>query len=122
MKRVKVLLFIFLLCYNCNNDDKSDVYCTEVFVSGLNVTLLDAITSQVITDDVEVTITDGSYQETLINIENSSVFIGAGERPGTYIINVTSPNYESYISGPIVVTSDICHVIPQIIEIMLQPL
>jgi hypothetical protein len=47
------------------------------------------------------------------------VFSGAWERSGNYIITVSKPGYQTYTSSVITVTSDVCHVIPQQIEVVL---
>jgi len=122
MKLIKVFSLVLLFCFNCNSDDNNDISCTLEFIYGLNITLIDADTTQVITSNVELIITEGSYQETLMNLDGSEYFIGAGERAGTYILNITAINYEDYTSEPIVISEDICHVIPQVLAITLQPL
>lgn len=103
----------------CNDDDLN---CTEIYVYGLNVTLKNSETNEVVTSDVTVTAVEGDYQEELMLIDFSPNFVGAGERPGLYIIHVTSPNYENYTSDEIFLDFDGCHVIPQALEILLQPI
>ena len=122
--KIKFLIFSILLISftNCDiNDDSDQIICTEQYVFGLNITLKDATTSTIITSDVEVVAKDGDYEETLMTIEGIGSFFGAGERPGTYIVTVTSANYETFTSDPITLTSDVCHVIPKAFEFLLQP-
>jgi hypothetical protein len=126
---MKTKIFILLLSCSvilnaCKNDDNSNAQiCTEIFVYGLNVTLKDANTNAIITEDVTITATDGTYQETLMTTESIESFFGAGEREGSYIITVNSDNYQTFISDPIVValTEDDCHVNPQVLEFLLLP-
>lgn len=54
-------------------------------------------------------------------IEEIDSFFGAGERPGNYVLIVTSDNYQTYVSETITVNAYECHVIPESIEIVLQP-
>lgn len=47
--------------------------------------------------------------------------MGAGEQPGSYVLEITAEGYNNYISEIIQVDSDECHVIPEVLEIILQP-
>ncbi|WP_157358362.1 hypothetical protein [Winogradskyella sp. J14-2] len=118
-----ILFLTLLVLLSCNSDDPNPQNCTEVYVFGLNITFKDANTQAIITDGITVTAKDGSYQEQLTRIEDSDYFLGAGEREGTYIIEVTSNNYQTFISNPILVdkTEDNCHVITRILEFQLTP-
>jgi hypothetical protein len=121
MKKMRYIgLFFLILLMQCDNKDDS-IICTEQFVYGLNVTVRDVTTNGIITDGVVVIARDGSYEEELMNIDGFDNFIGAGERPGNYIIEVTSANYETFTSELIQVGADECHVIGEVIEIVLQP-
>ncbi|WP_290628844.1 hypothetical protein [Altibacter sp.] len=117
--------FILLLCtlMACSKSTTDDaITCTEEFVYGLNVTVRDANTDVLLTnDEVTVLAQDNDYSEMLAF--SSVVFLGAGERPGTYILTVAGANYETLVSDPItiVLTEDECHVIPQAIEVRVQP-
>ena len=105
---------------SCDNDDEQ-IYCTQQFVYGLNVVVLDATTGNPIFQDIEVKATDGSYNEILELIPGLEYsFAGAGERAGTYIITVTKSGYQTYTSELTIITRDECHVIPQSITVNLQ--
>ena len=122
MKTLFILLITFLTLTSCNtNDDIDQIICTEEFVYGINVTLIDSSTSNPITMDVDVKIEDGDFEEILMTLDGIDAFFGAGERPGNYIITVTSSNYQTYISDSIAVFNDLCHVISETIEIQLTP-
>lgn len=112
-------LFFFILLTQCKDDVQ--IMCTEQFVYGLNVTVKDAISNSIITEGIVVIARDGTYEEELMNIDSFDMFIGAGERPGNYTIEVTSLNYESFTSEVIQVGADECHVIGESVEIILQP-
>ncbi|WP_406685414.1 hypothetical protein N1F78_06725 [Seonamhaeicola sp. MEBiC1930] len=119
----KYIIVLFVLALNLtgckSDDDMNGIVCTLEYVYGLNITLIDASNFNKITDDVTVVVTDGAYEETLtLGIDS---FYGAGERAGMYVITVTSSNYQTYVSDPIEVSADECHVIPEVMEFTLQP-
>ena len=123
---MKKLLFLFmfaplLMASTCNNDD-DQIVCTQQFVYGLNVVVLDAISGNPLVEGVTVHATDGSYQENLFLIPGLEYsFAGAGERMGTYVITVTKDEYQTYTSSPIAVTANVCHVNPQGLTVTLHP-
>ncbi|MCB0461279.1 MAG: hypothetical protein R2816_08965 [Flavobacteriaceae bacterium] len=110
-------LFLFTQC----NEDKEPIFCTEEFVYGLNVTVKDANTSSIITENITIIARDSEYEEQLMTFEDNNSFLGAGERPGSYVLEIIAEGYENYTSEIIQVDSDECHVIPGILEIILQP-
>ena len=96
-------------------------FCTDQFVYGLNVIVLDASTGNPIFQDIEVKAVDGAYQEILELVPGLEyAFVGAGERAGTYVVTITKAGYQTYTSAPIVLTRDECHVIPQSLTVNLQ--
>lgn len=123
MKKLLLLILVILVA-SCNSDDDNSgpQNCTEVYIYGLKVTVKDNSNNAIITDGLTVTATEGSYEEELMRIENSDFFIGAGEREGTYIIEITSNDYQTYISDPVEVkkTEDDCHVITEEVEFFLE--
>jgi len=58
----------------------------------------------------------------LIGFPESTNFVGAGERPGTYIIHISAEGYQAFTSEEIQVMGDECHVIPEARTFELQPL
>ncbi|MDY2586075.1 hypothetical protein [Winogradskyella aquimaris] len=123
MMKKFILFLIVITLLACNSDDSNPQYCTEEYVYGLSITLRDAVDNTIVTDGLTVKASDGFYEEELMRIENSNNFFGAGEREGTYIIEITSTNYQDFTSDPILVTrtDDDCHVITEIIEFQLTP-
>ena len=116
----KILIFcsctLFLAC-----PQKDDgVYCTEEFVYGLSITV--TVSGEYVTEGITVTATDGTYSEELMSFPEGTNFVGAGERPGTYVINITSEIYQEFNSELIQVDADACHVIPEVRTFELQPL
>lgn len=115
----QVILFALILLTQCESDNP--VICTEQFVYGLNVTFKDSATNAVITENIQVVAQDGNYEEELMIVEGFDAFIGAGERPGNYVIEVNSTEYQTFTSGLIQVEADECHVITQVVEFQLIP-
>ena len=98
---MKYFLTFFLFCslISCNNSDEETIFCTDVYVYGLNITVFDASNQQLIGDTATVIAIDGNYSEELMFFTES--FIGAGERAGNYILTVTSEGYETYTTQTI---------------------
>ena len=118
------LLFAFaplLMILSCENDNDDQIVCTQEFVYGLNVIVLDATTGNPLLEGVTVEATDGSYHETLQLVPGLEYsFTGAGERVGTYTVTITKEGYQTYTSSPIIVTRNVCHVITQSLTVNLQ--
>lgn len=120
-KLVAFALFLTLL-FSCKTDNDSGIPCTEDPVAALNITLIDATTELIVSENVEVIATDGDYTETLELVGGvTPVFVGAWERPGTYVLSVSAQGYVPHTSDEITTTADECHVIPVFMEVMLQP-
>ena len=119
---MKILAFAFMtLCASCFCKEPEEVICSTEYVYGLHITFKNASTNEVVTEGLTVIATENDYEETLMNDPGSDVFYGAGDRPGNYIITVTSDNYQTFISGVIPVGGDVCHVFTESLEITLQP-
>lgn len=118
------LFFLFTTVFfisSCEDNDDNQIFCTDQFVYGLNVIVLDAVTGNPIFQDIEVKAVDGAYQELLELVPGLEyAFVGAGERAGTYVVTITKAGYQTYTSAPIVLTRDECHVIPQSLTVNLQ--
>ncbi|UOK43080.1 MULTISPECIES: hypothetical protein [Flavobacterium] len=123
MKKLLLLLCLMplLMASSCNDHDDNQVNCTQEARAGLNVTVQDAVTHAVLTEDVAVFVTDGPYYETLKLFPGTDVFSGAWERKGNYLLTVSKEGYQTYTSETITVGADVCHVIPQIITVQLIP-
>jgi hypothetical protein len=123
MKKLLLIIVLtpFLLATQCDEEDNG-IACTEEAKAALNITIKDAETNLYLSEGVAVIATDGSYSEALISFDVvEPIFSGAYEREGNYIITVSKSGYVTYTSEIITVTSDVCHVIPQQITILLQP-
>lgn len=112
MKSTKIIAIIsFLLLLNsCKENDNEEVICTFIYIYGLEISLIEKSTANPVTGAVKIIAKDGNYEETLENYDLNYPFYGAGERRGTYVLTITSDNYKTFVSEPIVVTGDECHV------------
>ena len=114
MKLKVTILFIgiILLFNSCEENDTENIICSYIYVHGLKISLTEK--NNPINGAIKIIATEDNYEETLENSDPNMPFYGAGERKGTYILIVTSDNYKTFVSEPIVVTADECHVIPEI--------
>lgn len=67
---------------------------------------------------------DGAYADsaTVPADGSNSTPVGlAGERAGTYSITVRKAGYQTWSKGGVLVTKDVCHVIPVQVTAKLQP-
>ena len=122
---IKSLFFSVIVCCVacfCGDDpDDVDYPCTEQYVYGLNVNVNDANTGQPLTEGVTVTATEEDYEEALMLIEGNETFVGAGERPGLYTVEVIAVGYQLYVLEGVFLDFDGCHVVPQVINVDLVP-
>lgn len=116
-------LLLALLFFGCSLDgiEPEEIVCTDEFVYGLQVIVRDNTTNDPITSGITVVAIDETYEEELQLAQGEDFYIGAGERPGNYIIQVTSANYVTFNSDVIQVSATQCHVITRVVEILLQP-
>lgn len=119
-----VALFFCLFILSCSSDDDAadeGFICTEEFVYGLQVTVNDASTGSGLAD-VVITAREPGYSEILQATGTVGVYVGAGEREGSYTLTVEREGYQTVVTDVITVTSDECHVIPQTRTFTLAPL
>ncbi len=121
MKPILLLLVLSILFGCQQTDSDAGMACTEIFVFGLSIIVRDANTDAILKDEITVTATDGNYSEELMTFPDTDNFFGAGERAGTYIVTIAGNGYQNFISQPIEVNEDACHVIPEEREYLLQP-
>ena len=123
MKKFMLLLILPLLIVTSCESDNEEINCTLEAVAGLNIVVKDATTMAVLHEGVTVVAQDDVYMETLEKFVGADFanFAGAWERSGTYIVTVSKDGYQTFVSEPIVVGQDVCHVIPAQMEVLLQP-
>ena len=102
-------------------DDRS---CTDEYVYGIRIDVLDAVTSQPI-DSALVTVIDGSYRESVhTRILSTGEALGAGlagERPGIYNVQVDKEGYTRWRQLGVVVPAGTCHVHGSYLKALLLP-
>ncbi len=115
MKSIKLIaLFTFICSFNsCKENNTENIICTYNFVYGLAINFTEKTTANPINGNITIVAKDGNYEETLEISESNMSFYGAGERKGTYILTVTADNYKTFVSEPIIVTADECHVLTE---------
>jgi hypothetical protein len=109
MKRLVgvLLLSIGSVLTACGGD------CTLILLPGIRVTIVDGATGNPFAGDVTVTVTDGSYTETDSPPPlpaGPRVSNLAGERPGTYRVEVRAPGHVTWVKTNVRVRSGDCHV------------
>jgi hypothetical protein len=111
--------FQYTFVKNCGET----IFCTLEAKAGLNVYVKLGNSTTSITEGVTVTATSGNYTETVMPLPNNNnpSFAGAYEKAATYILTVSKPGYKTYTSNQITVDRDCCHVIPQTLNVVLQP-
>ncbi len=90
--RIKALLLVagLTLLAGCGQEGASGVVCTTIAEAGLSVRVSDARTGSAVCD-ATVTATEAGYSETLLPLDCR--YLGAYERPGTYVVSVTAAGF-----------------------------
>jgi len=111
------LMFTSLLfgCKDKKTEGGDTVICTTSFDPALIIEVYDKQTGEAISCGSIATIQDGSFSETVENINNSdcsdqTALLGAYERTGNYDITVTKNDYVDWTVTNIEVTANVCHV------------
>lgn len=83
--------------------------CTAAFVLGLSVTITDSLTGAVpsVASRWHVRDVAGTFADSGSGIGG---LMSAGERAGTYRIDISTPGYRDWTADRVVVTRDQCHV------------
>lgn len=105
---------------NSSQDDGAgrNVACTADFRYGLNVRVLDAITGAPVPRPLLIVATDGMYADTARSAREATPIPDAqswplvGERAGRYTVLVRASGYADWTQPNVVITKDVCHVIP----------
>jgi hypothetical protein len=122
---VVLLSALALLSWGCDEGSLDPVACTTEYVSGLVLEVREAGTGAPAAQGAVATVTDGDYVEVAagpVSGDPNAVFIAAaGERPGTYAIQVVREGYITWDTAGVVVEADICHVIPEQVPVGLVP-
>ncbi|MEM7413933.1 MAG: carboxypeptidase-like regulatory domain-containing protein [Gemmatimonadota bacterium] len=116
---ILVMTLVGMGCYDGLGQDP--IICTDIFVYGLNVDVVDAATSAPLAEGATLTVIEGTYVETVTASWDGRSMAAAGERPGTYSVRVERVGYRSWERSDVQISSDECHVIPRSLEARLVP-
>jgi len=86
------MVFLTTACY----EGSGPLACTDVFVYGITVEVLDADSGRPVADEATLTLQDGPYVETVTSSWDGRSLSGAGERAGTYDLAIERPGYRSW--------------------------
>ena len=79
--------------------------CTDLLTYGVRVTVRDAQTGDTLTAAVSGTITDGRYSEAM-EVMRDGVLVGAGNRAGTYDVEIRAEGYQTWTMEDVKVKQD----------------
>lgn len=79
--------------------------CTDLLTYGVYVTVRDAQTGDTLTAAVTGTITDGRYSEAM-EVERDRILVGAGNRAGTYDVEIRAEGYRTWTLDDVKVKQD----------------
>lgn len=85
--RVCAMILLALVAEACG--------CTDLLTYGVHVTVRDAQTGDTLMAAVTGTITDGRYSEAM-EVMYDGVLVGAGNRPGTYDVEIRAEGYQTW--------------------------
>ena len=121
-----VALALALAAAGCDEGSLSPIVCTEQFVYGLQIEVREADAGAPAAQGAVATVTDGDYVEVVagpVSGRPDALFIGAaGERAGTYDIEVARDGFEIWDTTGVVVDEDICHVLTEEVRVFLTRL
>jgi hypothetical protein len=117
---------LILFAAGCDEGSLSPVACTEQFVFGLQLEVREADVGAPAAQGAVATVTDGGYVEVvagpLSGRPDALFLLAAGERAGTYDIEVTRDGFEAWDTTGVVVEEDICHVLTEQVPVFLTRL
>ena len=97
-----------------------DPLCTLNYGYGLTIIVQDSVTTaSLVGDGTTVTVREGSYVDSVQQV--GTVYQAAGERPGTYTIQVQRAGYRHWSRENVRVLDDGCHVRGVTVNARLQP-
>lgn len=123
MRTAAYLLSLLALVAGCDGDES--IVCTTEARFGVNLSVKDAVTGQLIPEGVRGALRDGSYIDSLqvfTDIEGRIFSLaGAVERPGTYRVDLAAPGYQPWMRSDVRVVAGRCHVEPVSIQANMIP-
>ncbi|GJG85465.1 hypothetical protein tb265_06460 [Gemmatimonadetes bacterium T265] len=121
-------VFGALLLAGCSTAPDGGVICTAVFAYGVVVEIRDSVSGAPLAAGARGAVHDGAYVDSLrpaeaVSSDTTSLYSreAAGERAGTYAIEVVRSGYRTWTKSGVTVTRDACHVRPQRVRAALVP-
>ena len=122
---------VLLMCavsIGCSNPFDGGWVCTDQFVPGIVVEIRDAGTGIPVAEEARGAVREGTYVDSLrpgfSAASDPSLLLSrfaAGERAGTYSVEIQRSGYQTWTANNVVVVSDRCHVITQRLRADLIP-
>ena len=123
--RLPIYAFASALVAGCSASTSPGIACTANFVYGITVNVRDSASGASL-GGAHGAVHDGAYVDSLrpyasagYDVSNVSQFSAAGERAGTYTVEVARAGYRPFSLAGVVVTRDACHVHPQSVTALL---
>jgi hypothetical protein len=118
--RASAASLCLVVLLGCRGSTEDWIACTDEYVYAINLRVLDERSGEPVSG-VTGRVRGGGFVDSLQVPHDDGFATAAGERPGTYHVEVRAPGYQAWDSGGIVAASDECHVVPQWIDVMLRP-
>ena len=122
---LSIISFVLFGCKEKLTGDGDTVVCTTQAVPAIVIEVFDKQTGEAISCGATAIITDGSFSETVENIDNDncsdqSTLQGAHEREGVYDIIVSKENYQDWTASSVEVSASVCHVNTITLQVYLE--
>lgn len=126
--RIPGVVLLTCAAFGCSNPIEG-VICTDQFVPGIVVEIRDGGTGVPLAAEARGAVREGTYVDSLkpghgVPSEPSTMLgrYAAGERVGTYSIEIQRSGYQTWTASNVVVVQDGCHVRTQRLRADLNPL
>lgn len=119
MKRSMLLPLALVTACAGPGEAADELVCTAEFVYAIDVQVIDTRTGEPI-NDISGRVRDGDFVDSL-QVPGPGVAHAAGERAGTYSVEVRAPGYQPWDTAGVVATADACHVHTRQIRAALSP-
>jgi len=129
MKILPALGLILLMAPACRNPFSGGYACTTDFRSAIEVEIRDAATGSPLAQAASGVVRDGAFSDSLrparsLNADPSSLISrqAAGERPGTYSVEVQRSGYRTWTASNVSVGRNVCHVDTRLLRADMVPI
>ena len=101
--------------------ESTEPRCDPVRLFGIRAFVRDSVSGDGVARDARAVIRDGTFEDSLETVSDS-VKVGADERAGTYRLEVSAPDYQSWArNGIVVAQASECHVQTVDVTVRLVP-